>query len=133
MKLYSGAIGTTETSTLSFGTVTGIPVPQQFRINVTSNYRYSINVSSRRGGVFFHELDASLPIGATPTIQPIPYTFSVDGVQFAVSTNPAPIVQYAAPTGSGSVERLVSISIGDVSEYTAGKYSDYLSFTMIAM
>jgi hypothetical protein len=133
MKLFSGTAGTSEISTLSFGTVTGISLPQQFRINVTSNYRYSINVSSRRGGVFFHELDAALPAGASPTIQPIPYTFSVDGIQSAVGTNPTPIVQYAAPTGSGSAERLVSISIGDVSEYTAGKYSDYLSFTMIAM
>jgi len=133
MKLYSGTAGTTEISTLAFGTVTGISAIQQFRINVTSNYRYSLNVASRRAGYFFHELDATLPVGATPTIEPIPYTFSVDGSTIALTSAPKPIVQYAAPTGTVSAERTVSIAIGDVSEYTAGKYSDYLSFTMIAM
>ena len=133
IKLYAGTAGTTELSTLAFGTITGITTTQQFRISVISNYRYSVSVTSRRGGFFFHEIDQSLPAGATPTIEPIPYSFSLSGVLVALSSAPRMIVEYAPPTGSVAVEKTAAITIGDVSDYTAGKYSDYFSFVMTAM
>ncbi|MGB4586403.1 MAG: hypothetical protein WBH66_05115, partial [Rectinemataceae bacterium] len=133
LRLYAGTAGMTELSTLAFGTITGITTTQQFRISVISNYRYSLSVTSRRGGFFFHEIDQSLPAGATPTIEPIPYSFSLSGIPVALSSAPRMIVEYALPTGSVPVERTVAVTVGDVGEYTAGKYSDALSFTMTAM
>ncbi len=139
VKLYSGTTGAVEIGAMDFGTIIAMSTTQQFRITVATNYRYSLKVTSRRGGNFFHQADQSLPSGGTPTILPIPYSFSVlepgttTPATIALSTSEQTIVEYAAPTAGAAVERIAAITVGDVDGYTWGTYSDSLSFVLTAM
>jgi hypothetical protein len=121
----SGSSGDTKISSISFNDVV-TSTTSTFRASITSNFRYSLSVSSatEHGGELKH---------VNPeVIETIPYTFSIGGSTVTVSSTPYFVASMERPTGTGTREYLASITIGDIQNYTAGKYSDFISFAVTA-
>jgi len=125
ISFLSGSSGSAEVSSVVFYDVVST-VTNQFRVCVNSNFRYSLSVSSAtgHGGELKH---------TNPNItETIPYTFTVLGSAITPGLTPYIVASMERPTGSGIREYLASITVGDVQNYTAGRYSDSISFTVTA-
>ncbi len=125
ISFLSGSSGNTEVSSVVFNDVVST-ITNQFRVCVNSNFRYSLSVNSATGhGGQLKHTDPDVT-------EPIPYTFTVGGSTVTLGTTPYTVASMERPTGSGTREYLASITIGDIENYTAGRYSDSISFTVTA-
>lgn len=125
----SGTTGSTATTDIVFDDVAATTT-KDFRVSVKSNFRYSLSVRSLTGhGGELKHTDANV----TDTI---PYTFAIGGVPLAVSATPYTIASMERPTytgtGTGTREYDASITVGNIQDYTAGQYSDSITFTVTA-
>lgn len=125
----SGTTGSTSTTDIVFDDV-ATTTTKDFRVSVKSNFRYSLSVRSPtgHGGVLKHT-----DVNVTDTI---PYTFAIGGVPITVSTTPYIVASMERPTysgtGTGTREYDASITVGNIQDYTAGLYSDSITFTVTA-
>lgn len=121
----SGSSGDTKISSISFNDVV-TSATSTFRVSIASNFRYSLSVSSATGhGGELKHVNAEV-------IETIPYTFSIGGSTVTVSSTPYFVASMERPTGTGTREYLASVTVGDIQNYTAGKYSDSISFSVTA-
>ncbi len=121
----SGTSGSTTISSVVFNDVASTTT-SSFRVSVKSNFRYSLSVSSPtgHGGELKH-------VNANVT-ETIPYTFTIGGSPITVSSAPYTVASMERPTGTGTREYAASITVGNIQDYTAGQYSDSISFTVTA-
>lgn len=121
----SGTSGSTAITSVVFNDVASTTT-NNFRVSVKSNFRYSLSVSSPTG--HGGELKHTDP-NVTETI---PYTFTIAGSPITVSSTPYTVASMERPTGTGTREYAASITVGNIQDYTAGQYSDSISFTVTA-
>ncbi|MDP2790384.1 MAG: hypothetical protein Q8O15_01360 [Rectinemataceae bacterium] len=116
---------------LAFDEVTAA-TPKTFYIHVQSNFKYYVNVRSVNLGYLVHERYND-PI--TPVNEKIGYT-----MQIGTTTIPLASGSYKyntskySTTGFGTTTRSFTstITLSDVTNYSAGRYSDILAFTITA-
>lgn len=122
----SGMSGSTTTTAIVFDDVAATTT-KDFRVSVKSNFRYSLSVSSStdHGGNLKH---------TDPEVTDmIPYTLDVGTITMPISSTPYPIALMERPTAeSGTREYKAAVTVGNIQNYTAGTYSDSLSFTVTA-
>ena len=126
ISFLSGTTGNTTTNSIVFDDVAATTT-QDFRVSVSSNFRYSLSVSSStgHGGYLKHE---------DPKVTDmIPYTLDVNGIaNLPLSSAPYPIALMQRPTGSSERTYPAAVTVGNIQDYTAGTYSDSISFTVTA-
>jgi len=121
----SGTSGSTTISSVVFNDVASTTT-NSFRVSVKSNFRYSLSLSSPTGhGGELKHTNANVT-------ETIPYTFTIDGSPVEVSGTPYTVASMERPTGTGKREYVASITVGNIQDYTAGQYSDSISFTVTA-
>jgi hypothetical protein len=117
--VFRSSSGGSAISAIDFGDLSQA-VPQSFVVNVNSNFRYSMNVSSLNGG--------NLVSG---TYQ-IPYTMTLNGTQVPLTSAGTRALNYQAPnTGSGT-DYNVTLAVVLPQALEFGSYSDSLTFTITA-
>lgn len=121
----SGTSGSTTISSVVFNDVASTTT-NSFRVSVKSNFRYSLSVSSPTGH------GGELKHTNADVTETIPYTFTIGGSTVAVSGTPYTVASMERPTGTGKREYVASITVGNIQDYTAGQYSDSISFTVTA-
>lgn len=121
-------VGATQTITISpasinYGIVTSKPADTNFTVNVTSNYRYNLLVSSANGGALKNGANS---VGYLLTMGAVPSTM-VAGQTYPVALNQA----YNNYTGGGAPTPFTgTISFPVFDAYIAGTYLDTLTFTI---
>ncbi|HPS14572.1 MAG TPA: hypothetical protein PK759_02105 [Spirochaetales bacterium] len=115
----------TELFSLDFDEITAA-APKQFTIHIQTNFKFYLGVYSGNGGYLLHERYND-PV--SPVKEKIPYTLNVDGVNIPLSSGYR-FPQKEGKTGFGlnSNDYNAILTIGDITSYTAGTYSDILSF-----
>ncbi|HWR12397.1 MAG TPA: hypothetical protein VN445_11275 [Rectinemataceae bacterium] len=125
ISFLSGSSGSTTISSVVFNDVASTTT-SNFRVSVKSNFRYSLSVSSPTGhGGELKHTDANVT-------ETIPYTFTIGDSTVEVSSTPYTVTSMERPTGTGTREYAASITVGNIQDYTAGQYSDSISFTVTA-
>ena len=114
-----------ELFSLDFDEITAA-VPKQFTIHIQTNFKFYFAIYSANGGYLLHNRYSD-PV--SPVKEKIPYKFNVDGVDIPLSTG-YKFPQKEGKTGFGlnSNDYNAILTIGDITSYTAGTYSDVLSF-----
>lgn len=124
--------GTSEITSLDFDEVT-TTTSKSFTISVQSSFRFDISVESAlgHGGYLWHE-KRSDPL--YPITETIPYTLKIDNVTIPLTAGAYTFKKKQSSTNFSSTfnNSTAVITIGDISEYAAGKYTDSLSFTVTA-
>lgn len=128
LTFLAGTTGTTTTSQVAFGEVVSTTT-QNFRVRVQSNFRYSLTVASEYGRVLRH---ASYDAAVLPVNETIPYTLIVNGLTLPAGTSPLTVASLQQATGTTFREYSASVTLNDITSYTAGSYSDKLRFTVTA-
>ena len=123
----SGKTGSATTTAILFDDVAATTT-RDFRVSVKSNFRYSLSVSSPTGhGGYLKHTDPKVT-------DMIPYTLDVKTIMnLPISSTPYPIALMERPTtASGTREYSAAVTVGNIQDYTAGYYSDSLSFRVTA-
>lgn len=123
----SGTTGSATTTAILFDDVAATTT-RDFRVSVKSNFRYSLSVSSPTGhGGYLKHTDPKVT-------DMIPYTLDVETIMnLPISSTPYPIALMERPTtASGTREYSAAVTVGNIQDYTAGYYSDSLSFRVTA-
>ena len=106
-------------SSIDFGDLTQA-VPQSFVVNVNSNFRYSLNISSQNSG--------NLVSGSYQ----IPYTLTLNGTQVPLTSAGTMALAYQMPTTGSGTNYDVILAAVLPQIYDVGDYSDSLTFTITA-
>ena len=128
---FKNQAGGSEIFSLNFDTVaTG--TQETFAIAIQSNFKYHLSIKSAYGQKLRHERYGA---ATSPVNEEIGYAFSYNGT---TKTLPAGVVvrleskQSANVSGTtyGTVtrDREMTLTLGTISDFTAGKYADTLSF-----
>jgi len=115
--------GTNEIFEIAFDEITAL-TPKNFTVSIQTNFRFYLTVESKNRGKRIHT--------EYPNEQ-IPYTLVMQGTTIPLNTSYRFPTRYRS-TGFGTSSRDFSstITLGDISSYTAGRYEDILSFTVTA-
>ncbi|MCE5256912.1 MAG: hypothetical protein LLF89_08730, partial [Spirochaetaceae bacterium] len=113
--------GSYEIFELAFDEVTA-QTPKAFTISVQANFRFYLSLSSKNGGYLENP----------STSDTIPYTLSIDGTTIPLSAGTYKFSKRQSSTGFGTNSKDYSaiLTIGDITSYSAGTYTDILSFTV---
>ena len=125
---FSDTLGGMEILDLRFDDITAAS-PRDFYIYVQSNFRYYLNVRSANLGYLKHE-KYSDPI--SPVLEKIGYSLKIGTTTIPLASGNYKFSTRYNTTGFGTSSRnyKATITIGDVSEFSAGKYSDALIFSI---
>jgi len=125
---FSDTLSGPEIFNLQFNEITA-ESPRDFYIYVQSNFRYYLNVRSANLGFLKHE-KYSDPISPIP--EKIGYSLKIGTTTIPLTSGNYKFSTRYNTTGFGTSSRnyKATITIGDVSEYNAGKYSDALIFSI---
>jgi len=115
--------GTSEIFELAFDEITAL-TPKDFTVSIQTNFRFYLTVESKNKGKLIH-IDH-------PNEQ-IPYSLVVEDTTIPLNASYRFPSSYKS-TGFGTSSRnfASTITIGDISSYSAGRYEDILSFTVTA-
>lgn len=132
---FKNQAGGSEIFSLNFDTVT-TGAQKTFAIAIQSNFRYNLSVRSTNGQKLRHERYGA---ATSPVNEEIGYTFSYAGTTM---TLPAGVITRLATRESANVsgttygtvtrDREMTLTLGTISDFTAGKYADTLSFIIVA-
>lgn len=119
-------VGSQEVTEIAFSEPS-TPVSQTFTISVQANFRFYLSVKSKNLGYMNHERYGA---AVSPVNERIPYTLSIDGTSIPLSagTYKFPTRQWSTGFGTAAKNYTGTVSLGTVSNYSAGKYLDALSF-----
>lgn len=130
---YSGQ----EISSLNFDEITSM-VSKQFTIHVQSNFNFYLSVKSANNGYLRHSTYDQAPVDRRADLQ-IPYTLTIGGVDANLAGSGYKSAQQSKTTSGsddmGTASRdfsaVVLINGGNpISYFTAGTYTDSLTFTV---
>jgi len=113
---------------LPFDEVTAL-TPKEFTIHIQSNFRFYLSVKSGNGGYLRHERYNDT---TSPVKEQIPYTLNIAGTTIPLSSGTYKFSKRQSSTGFGTNSKDYSaiLTLGDITSYSAGTYSDTLSFTV---
>jgi hypothetical protein len=119
-----------EISELAFDELSAMN-PKEFTISVQSNFFYKLSVKSQNGGFLKHEKYKS---SESPILERINYTLTINKTAIPLPAGIYKFPTYQWPSGFGvcTNDYDATLTIGDISSYSVGKYSDILSFSVTA-
>jgi len=125
---FKNTISGNEIFDLRFDEVTAAS-PRTFYIYVQSNFKYYLNVRSMNLGYLVHERYND-PVA--PVNERIGYTLKIGTTTIPLASGNFKFSTRYNSTGFGTSSRSYTglLTIGDVTEYSAGKYSDALVFSI---
>jgi len=125
---FSDTLGGTEMFNLHFDEIAAAS-PREFYIYVQSNFRYYLNVRSANLGYLVHE-KYSDPV--SPVQEKIGYSLKIGTTTIPLASGNYKFSTRYTTTGFGTSSRNYkgTITIGNVEEYNAGRYSDALIFSI---
>jgi len=125
---FSDTLGGTEMFNLHFDEVAASS-PRDFYIYVQSNFRYYLNVRSANLGYLVHE-KFSDPVNPVP--EKISYSLKIGTTTIPLALGDYKFSTRYNTTGFGTSSRNYkgTITIGNVDEYSAGRYTDALIFSI---
>lgn len=114
--------GNSEFFDLAFDEITAM-APKDFTIRVQTNFRFYLNVKSKNLGYLNHADYPNEKIG---------YSLSIDNTTIPLSAGTYKFITQQSATyfGTSAKDYDATITIGDITNYTAGRYEDVLSFTI---
>jgi len=128
---FKNQVGGTEIFDLTFDDVT-TGAQKTFAIAVQSNFKYHLSVKSINGLKLRHERYRA---SSSPVNEEISYTFAYEGtnktlnagVVTRLASNQKANVSHST-YGTVTRDKEISLTLGTILDFTAGKYSDSLSF-----